>query len=134
MLANIENALSEWTLIAPLLEKPENEKELESLIVNLDIVLDAGGADEDHPLASLADIMGDLVEAYESGLYGDIPEATGPEVLKHLMVEYGLKQCQIPEVGSQGVVSEVLSGKRKLNVHQMKALPARFGVPAAVFL
>ena len=34
-----------------------------------------------------------------------------------------------PEIGSQGVVSEVLAGKRALNLRQVKALAKRFAVP-----
>jgi HTH-type transcriptional regulator/antitoxin HigA len=32
------------------------------------------------------------------------------------------------EIGSQGVVSEVLAGRRHLNVRQIPALAARFGL------
>lgn len=35
---------------------------------------------------------------------------------------------------SQGVVSEILSGKRDLNVRQITQLAARFGVSPAVFM
>jgi HTH-type transcriptional regulator/antitoxin HigA len=38
------------------------------------------------------------------------------------------------EIGSQGVVSEVLSGKRSLNSRQIKALSERFAVSPAVFI
>lgn len=33
-----------------------------------------------------------------------------------------------------GVVSEILTGKRELNLRQVRALSARFGVSAATFL
>ena len=36
--------------------------------------------------------------------------------------------ARLPEIGSQGVVSEILSGKRELNVRQIRALAARFHV------
>jgi HTH-type transcriptional regulator / antitoxin HigA len=39
----------------------------------------------------------------------------------------------LPEVGSQGVVSEVLKGKRELNIRQVRALAQRFHVSPAVF-
>jgi HTH-type transcriptional regulator/antitoxin HigA len=42
-----------------------------------------------------------------------------------------LKKC---EIGSQGVVSEILTGKRELNLRQVRALGERFGVSAATFL
>ncbi|WP_269766614.1 hypothetical protein [Methylovulum psychrotolerans] len=40
----------------------------------------------------------------------------------------------MPEIGSQGVVSEILRGKRQLNVRQIQALSQRFKVSAQVFL
>jgi HTH-type transcriptional regulator/antitoxin HigA len=40
----------------------------------------------------------------------------------------------LPEIGSQGVVSEILGGKRELNARQMRALSGRFGVGPAAFL
>ena len=55
-------------------------------------------------------------------------------VAQYLMEEHGLTQSDLPEVGSQGVVSEILHGKRELNVRQIRALAHRFGVAPAVFL
>ncbi len=46
-----------------------------------------------------------------------------------LMEEHGLRQSDLPEIVSQGVVSEVLAGKRRLNLRQVQALAARFSVP-----
>jgi HTH-type transcriptional regulator/antitoxin HigA len=50
------------------------------------------------------------------------------------MEEQGLKQADLPEIGSQGVVSEILSGKRKLNLRQVRLLSERFTVSPAVFI
>jgi HTH-type transcriptional regulator / antitoxin HigA len=50
------------------------------------------------------------------------------------MRQHGLTQSNLPEIGSQGVVSEILSGKRELNVRQVRALARRFGVAADAFL
>jgi HTH-type transcriptional regulator/antitoxin HigA len=50
------------------------------------------------------------------------------------MNEHGIKQSELPEVGAQSVVSEILSGKRKINARQAKALAARFGVEVGAFL
>ena len=54
----------------------------------------------------------------------------GIDSIRHL----GTKQSDLPEVGPQSVVSEVLSGKRKLNVRQVSALAKRFRLPADVFI
>ena len=55
-------------------------------------------------------------------------------MLAFLMEQHDIKQAELPEVGTQGVVSEVLNGKRELTTKHIKALSERFGVPAAVFL
>ena len=47
---------------------------------------------------------------------------------------HDLKQSDIPEIGSQGVISEILSGKRQFNVRQIKLLSNRFNVSPAVFM
>jgi HTH-type transcriptional regulator/antitoxin HigA len=50
------------------------------------------------------------------------------------MEQHGLRQRDLREIGSQGVVSEVLAGKRELNVRQIRALSERFGVSPATFV
>jgi HTH-type transcriptional regulator/antitoxin HigA len=63
-----------------------------------------------------------------------MPECSGVDVLRFLMEEHGLTQSDLPEVGSQGVVSDILRGKRELNVRQIRALAKRFHVLPAVFI
>jgi HTH-type transcriptional regulator / antitoxin HigA len=62
----ITTALSHWAFVAPLLQRPRTESDYNALVEALDAVLDAGGADETHSLASLADYIGNLIEEYES--------------------------------------------------------------------
>ena len=50
------------------------------------------------------------------------------------MEEHGLHQADFPEIASQGVMSEILNGKRQLNVRQIKALSKRFNVDPATFI
>ncbi|HJS18283.1 MAG TPA: helix-turn-helix domain-containing protein, partial [Anaerolineales bacterium] len=88
---------------------------------------------EKHPLYSLLDTLGTLIHAYEEENY-PIPSVTGAEILRYMMKENGLTQSDLSEVGSQGVVSELLNGKRELNVRQIRALAKRFGVSTAVFI
>jgi HTH-type transcriptional regulator/antitoxin HigA len=99
----------------------------------LEVLLDETGGDESHPAMGLADIVGDLIEDYERERH-PLPEATGVQALKFLMEQHGLKQGDLPEIGSQGVVSEILSGKRELNIRQVRALAERFGVAAGTFV
>jgi len=129
----IQDAMNHWEYIAPVLAVPNAESDFNALVSDLDYVLDAGGADENHPLAGLAERMGDLISTYEDQ-HHQMPQTTGLDALKYLMETHELRQSELPEVGSQGVVSEVLSGKRSLNVDQIKRLAERFQVSAAVFI
>jgi HTH-type transcriptional regulator/antitoxin HigA len=122
-----------WPDIQDLLSVPHNEKEYKRLVSLLDDVMDEVGNDESHPLASLMETLGSLIEIYEGH---NIPEIEGDPIdtLKTLIEEHGVKQSELYEIGSQGVVSEVLSGKRRLNIRQIKALSERFNVSPAVFI
>ncbi|MBV6466447.1 MAG: Antitoxin HigA [Anaerolineales bacterium] len=121
-----------WQTIAPVLTI-RNEREYNAAVKRLNELLDEIGADEKHPLYSLLDTLGTLIEAYEEE-HHPIPEANGSDVLRFLMDEHGLTQSDLPEVGSQGVVSEILNGKRELNVRQIRKLAERFHVSPAAFM
>ena len=128
----LENLQTDWEALAPSLVI-RNEKEYNAAAKRLNELLDEIGTNEKHPLYTLLDTLGTLVHAYEEEHY-PIPEASGVDVLRFLMEEHGLTQSNLPEVGSQGVVSEILNGKRELNVRQIRALAGRFKVSAAVFV
>jgi len=121
-----------WANIAPLLSI-RNEREYNAAVKRLNALLDEIGDNEKHPLYGLLDTLGSLIALYEEEHYS-IPEATGVEVLRFLMDEHGLTQSDLPEVGSQGVVSEILNGKRELNVRQIRELAKRFKVSPTVFV
>lgn len=110
-----------------------NEAEYDQAITRLNKLLDEVGKDEQHPLYELLDTLGVLIEAYEQA-HDPIQASSGLDALRYLMEEHALYQADLPEVGSQGVVSEILSGKRDLNVRQIRALAERFGVSPAAFL
>jgi HTH-type transcriptional regulator/antitoxin HigA len=74
-----------------------------------------------------------LIERYEEEHFA-IPQASPVEVLRFLLEQHGLKQRDLAtELGGESVVSEVLSGKRKLNAAQIGQLSRRFHVSPAVF-
>jgi HTH-type transcriptional regulator/antitoxin HigA len=77
--------------------------------------------------------IGNLIENYEDRKY-KIKEASPVDALKYLMQEHGLKQSDLKEIGSQGVVSEILTGKRMLNLEQIKKISNRFHVSPLVFI
>ena len=132
---NIKHLLPVWeqfraaTDIAPIWDEAHYARMTEILKA----LLDETQGDESHPAMGLVDIVGDLIEDYEAE-HHPLPDTTGVQALKFLMEQHGLKQSDLPEVGSQGVVSEILKGKRELNLRQVRALGTRFGVSAATFV
>jgi len=122
-----------WPGIQNIFSVPHNQKEYSRLVNILDGLIDEVGENESHPLASLMETLGSLIELYE---VQNIPEIGGDpsEALRTLMKEHNLKQSDLPEIGSQGVISEILSGKRQFNVRQIKLLSKRFRVSPAVFM
>ncbi len=121
-----------WAAIRPLLVIG-NEQEYDLAVERLNGLLDEVGTDEQHPLYSLLDTLGTILHVYEER-HHPIPECRSADMLRFLMEEHDLTQLSLPEVGSQGVVSEILAGKRELNVRQIRALAKRFHVSPAVFL
>jgi HTH-type transcriptional regulator/antitoxin HigA len=129
----VSQAGEHWPYIAPLISRPRDEAEYDGLLASIDELLGIVKEDENHPLASLLTHLSDLVEQYDRE-HRPRPKASGEEVLRYLMGEHRLKQNDLPELGSQSVVSEILAGKRKLNLRQIRWLVARFSVPADVFI
>ena len=111
---------------------PRIEEEYDAAVAGLHKLLDEVRDDSD-PRDRLIETLEVLIEKYDDEHY-DLPDASPVDLLRFLMEEHGLHQgnCQI---GSQGMVSEILSGRRQLNVRQIQKLAARFGVePSAFYL
>jgi len=89
--------------------------------------------DATHPLSRLLDWITPAIRAYEAEHF-PMPDVEPRAVLQFLMTQHGLSQSDLPEVGNQSVVSQILSGRRALNTRQIAALVARFGVSADAFI
>lgn len=129
----LEIAIKHWEYLAPLIKRPKNKKEFEQLVSQLDELLDLVGDDENHSLIGLVDIVSSLVADYEETHFKK-NISKGIDVLKFLMETHKLTQSDFPEIASQGVMSEILSGKRSLNLRQIKLLAKRFKVDPQTFM
>ena len=67
----------------------------------LDMLVDEVGDDESHALASLMELVGNLVEQYEASQVS-LPDLPPREVLRFLMTQHNLAQTDLNELGSQG--------------------------------
>lgn len=79
MSALIKQACEHWHYVAPLLTKPTSEDAYDALVEALDELLSVVGDDEDHPLATLASQLDDMIEAYDE-LHRPLPKVDGVEV------------------------------------------------------
>jgi len=122
-----------WPVVSKVISTIHTEEQYEKVVRLLDKLIDEVSQKEDPVVESLIDILGTLIKDYEDR---NVPEPNGDAIgcLKFLMEEHSLKQSDLNELGSQGVISEILAGKRKLNIRQVTALSKRFHVSPAVFI
>lgn len=97
-------------------------------------LMDITGDDPGNPAYRLIEIMSEAIAHYEEKVY-PVPETTPVGVLRFLMEQNGLSQSDLKDLfGSQSIVSEILNGKRELNLGHVRKLAKRFNVPPAVFV
>ncbi len=133
MNSQLENISKAWPTVKAIFSVPHSEKEYQALVKTLDNLIDEVGNKQNHKLAPVMETIGNLIENYETQEY-KINESSPIEALKYLMQEHGLKQSDLKEIGSQGVVSEILTGKRTLNIEQVKKISRKFHVSPLVFI
>lgn len=133
MNSNLDTISKVWPSIKAMFSVPHSDNEYQDLVNTLDSLIDEIGNDESHELAPVMETVGKLIENYEEQNY-KINDSTPLDTLKYLMEEHSLKQSDLTEIGSQGVVSEILAGKRTLNIEQIKKVSEKFKVSPLVFI
>lgn len=64
-----------WASVSKILYVPHTEAEYQRLVEVLDQLIDHVGEDESHPLASLMEVIGVLIETYEDEHVLELEEA-----------------------------------------------------------
>jgi len=83
---------------------------------------------------AILELLVTLIEKFEEEHY-PIPEGKPHSILLHLMEAGGVKQEDLVGViGSRGVVSEVINGKRSISKAQAKTLAEFFKVDVSLFI
>jgi HTH-type transcriptional regulator/antitoxin HigA len=62
---DVSQTVNNWMPLANTLYVPHTEKEYKNLVALLDNLIDEVGEDEAHPLTSLMEVVGVLIEKYE---------------------------------------------------------------------
>ena len=73
MVAEVQTAEHVWPILAHVVFVPHVESEYQHLVTVLDALIDMVGENENHPLASLMEVIGVLIEKYEDE---HVPELT----------------------------------------------------------
>ena len=132
---DIDAVTSHYKALARLvpLKAITSETDYRKAVAALEELLDAGGADERHPLAGLVEALGEVIESYEARAHR-IPDTSPRDALAFLMQQHELKQIDLADIAGQGTVSAILAGKRGISKRLARRLAERFGVSAAVFV
>jgi HTH-type transcriptional regulator / antitoxin HigA len=121
-------ALSKTINLSPI----RSDKQYQKMVLLADMLTDVIGSTKKHPLLDLLEIVSELIRNYDLQHF-NVPDSNPKDILVFLMEEHQLKQTDLPEVGNQSVVSQILSGARQLNVRQINSLAKSFQVPVGVF-
>jgi HTH-type transcriptional regulator / antitoxin HigA len=119
-------------LLAQHQPKPiENEAENEAAIILAESLEHRQRTPEEDALLELLII---LIEKFEETSY-PVPNVEPNRMLLHLMEARNMKQEELVGViGSRGVVSEIVNGKRSISKAQAKALGQLFHVSPSLFI
>lgn len=110
-----------------------NDAEYDRMLQLMNALLDTVGDNETHALASLLDLVSDLVSAYDSAHYA-IEPSEPKEVLRYLLESKNLTQSALAEIVPQSNLSAILAGKRKISANLAIKLAKLFNVSPAVFI
>ena len=73
MVSEIQTAQDVWPVLNSVVFVPHEESEYQRLVAILDDLIDVIGENENHPLASMMEVIGVLIERYEEE---NVPELT----------------------------------------------------------
>ena len=123
--------------LTPFLHKVTSEEEYQGALDFIESLMLEMGDNPDDRRWPLLELASAAVLEYEEAQFPELLEVegqSGVSLIRLLMEKHDLSQKDLPEIGSQGVVSEVLNGKRELNTRQIKELATRFNVDPGIFL
>jgi HTH-type transcriptional regulator/antitoxin HigA len=111
-----------------------NEAENEQILSVMAGLMQKGEANLSPEELRLLELLGVLAEEFEAQAY-PLPDVPPHEMLKFMLAERGLRQKDLlPVFGSEGIISEVINGKRSITAKQAKSLAGFFQVSAALFI
>lgn len=123
-----ENALLLFRASTTPVENDEDALERSELI---EALMNMAEKEDDISMV-YAHAISDRIAEYEEDI--EMPKIAAVEMLQGLMEIKGLKQSDLKHIAPQSVISEILKGKRTINLKQAKGFSEFFNIPIERFI
>lgn len=134
MRAVIDNGKYSEMLTETLPRKIQTEEQNERYLDRVEKMMDKGAPNFSPEEHEIFDLLVVLIEEFEEREY-PMPDIEPHERIKYLLEEQGLRQKDLlPIFNSEGVISDILSGRRALTLTSVRRLAEFFHVPATIFI
>lgn len=128
----VEQAIKHWQFIDEYTQIPKDQKQYEKLVEFADMLISMSRHKKIPRITTLLQLVAKNIAAYEEQHF--ISDYASPiDALIFLMEQHDLTQDDLPEIGSQPLVSKILSGERQLTREHIEKLSQRFKVSPAIF-
>lgn len=125
-------ALNAITLFNFSMTPIESEEEVLERAEVMDMLMDMAKSETDIAML-YAQAISDRIEEFEATSL-EMPKIPPAEMLAEMMKIKGLKQGDLSHIAPQSVISEIINGKRNINLKQAKAFGEFFGLPTETFI
>ena len=130
----VDNAKYGRLLSETLPRKIVSPEQNEHYLQIVESLIDKGAENFTPEEHDLFDLLVTLIEDFEEKTYA-MPCVSVPERIKYLLEEKDLRQKDLyPLFGSEGVVSDILSGRRSITLKTAQKLAGFFKVPFDLFI
>jgi HTH-type transcriptional regulator / antitoxin HigA len=134
MQAAIDNRKYGRLLTKIMPRKIETEEQNERYLQVVETLMDKGAENFSPEEHALFDLLITLIEDFEAKAY-PMPDVKPHERLKYILEEKGLRQKDLVTVfGSEGVVSDTISGRRPISLKTARNLSVLLNVPVELFI
>lgn len=129
----LKQAVKHWNMVAPVIDTPKSIEDYDELLINIKDAMELIDNRDSSMLSGLINAMAKAARGYENSIILD-QQNNALSALKFLIKLHRIKQSELKEIGSQGVVSEILNGKRTLTIRHVKELSKKFCISPNVFI
>lgn len=109
----------------------DSDEDLEQRIELMETLMDMAEKEDDIAMV-YAHTISDRIAEYEENIV--MPKIPSSDMLKGLMEIKNLKQKDLSHIAPQSVISEIIKGKREINLKQAKGFSEFFNIPIERFI